>query len=73
MAHWVESLDDPEYKIFRPRQIYIGETDLKYSDNSKRDSVDKKVNLQSETITSNPTAAKRVQSGVEMARKNSRN
>lgn len=24
LAHWVESLDDPEYKIFRPRQIYTG-------------------------------------------------
>ncbi|KAJ3312213.1 hypothetical protein HDU76_002945 [Blyttiomyces sp. JEL0837] len=25
IAHWQESLDDPEYKIYRPRQIYIGE------------------------------------------------
>ncbi|KAJ3170840.1 hypothetical protein HK101_011322 [Irineochytrium annulatum] len=25
MAHWQESLDDPEYKIFRPRQNYVGE------------------------------------------------
>ncbi|KAJ3416981.1 hypothetical protein HDV05_007463 [Chytridiales sp. JEL 0842] len=24
-AHWIESLDDPEYKIYRPRQIYMGE------------------------------------------------
>ena len=25
LAHWVETLDDPEYKIFRPRQIYVGQ------------------------------------------------
>ncbi|KAJ3102649.1 hypothetical protein HDU96_009557 [Phlyctochytrium bullatum] len=25
IAHWQESLDDPEYKIYRPRQIYVGE------------------------------------------------
>ncbi|KAJ3201035.1 hypothetical protein HDU67_001639 [Dinochytrium kinnereticum] len=24
IAHWQESLDDPEYKIYRPRQIYTG-------------------------------------------------
>ena len=24
IAHWQECLDDPEYKIFRPRQIYTG-------------------------------------------------
>ncbi|KAJ3217545.1 hypothetical protein HK099_005435 [Clydaea vesicula] len=24
LAHWIESIDDPEYKIFRPRQIYVG-------------------------------------------------
>ncbi|KAJ3077097.1 hypothetical protein HDU98_008532 [Podochytrium sp. JEL0797] len=25
VAHWQESLDDPEYKIYRPRQIFWGE------------------------------------------------
>ncbi|KAJ1557268.1 hypothetical protein HK405_000396, partial [Cladochytrium tenue] len=25
IAHWQESLDDAEYKIFRPRQVYVGE------------------------------------------------
>ncbi|ORY39029.1 citrate synthase [Rhizoclosmatium globosum] len=25
IAHWAESLDDPEYKIYRPRQIFWGE------------------------------------------------
>ncbi|KAJ3105456.1 hypothetical protein HDU97_008072 [Phlyctochytrium planicorne] len=25
ISHWQESLDDPEYKIYRPRQVYIGE------------------------------------------------
>ena len=24
LAHWKEFLDDPEYKIYRPRQIYVG-------------------------------------------------
>ncbi|KAJ3133938.1 hypothetical protein HK100_004008 [Physocladia obscura] len=24
IAHWMESLDDPEYKIYRPRQIFNG-------------------------------------------------
>jgi len=24
LAHWVESLDDPDTKISRPRQVYIG-------------------------------------------------
>ena len=24
IAHWLESLDDPEYKIYRPRQIFTG-------------------------------------------------
>ena len=28
IAHWLESLDDPEYKIYRPRQIFTG---MKYS------------------------------------------
>ena len=30
IAHWQESLDDPEYKIYRPRQIYTGVTHRKY-------------------------------------------
>ncbi|KAJ3368556.1 hypothetical protein HDU91_000468 [Kappamyces sp. JEL0680] len=30
IAHFVESLDDPEYKIFRPRQIYVGEDKRPY-------------------------------------------
>jgi citrate synthase len=24
VSHFIESIDDPEWKIFRPRQIYIG-------------------------------------------------
>ncbi|KAJ3275160.1 hypothetical protein HDV01_001299 [Terramyces sp. JEL0728] len=30
IAHLVESLDDPEYKIFRPRQVYIGSDRREY-------------------------------------------
>lgn len=30
LAHWVESLDDPETKIYRPRQIYTGKSNLEY-------------------------------------------
>ncbi|KAI8928587.1 citrate synthase-like protein [Entophlyctis helioformis] len=30
IAHLVESIDDPEYKIYRPRQIYIGENHRPY-------------------------------------------
>ena len=39
LAHWVECLDDPEYKIFRPRQIYVGEELRYYNDvsNSKKE------------------------------------
>ncbi|KAL2915216.1 hypothetical protein HK105_205323 [Polyrhizophydium stewartii] len=32
VAHLIESIDDPEFKIFRPRQIYIGENHRKYED-----------------------------------------
>eukprot|EP00842_Homolaphlyctis_polyrhiza_P000299 jgi/Hompol1/126/HPOL_005238-RA len=31
IAHLVESIDDPEYKIFRPRQVYIGENRRPYA------------------------------------------
>ncbi|KAI8893375.1 citrate synthase-like protein [Globomyces pollinis-pini] len=30
IAHLIESMDDPEYKIFRPRQIYTGEFQREY-------------------------------------------
>ncbi|XP_049849323.1 citrate synthase-like [Schistocerca gregaria] len=30
LAHWVECLNDKESKIYRPRQIYVGERNLKY-------------------------------------------
>ena len=32
VAHWLESLDDPEYKIYRPRQVYKGVTRRGYED-----------------------------------------
>ncbi|GAM19919.1 hypothetical protein SAMD00019534_030940, partial [Acytostelium subglobosum LB1] len=30
LAHWVESLSDPDLRIFRPRQIYLGRRGQKY-------------------------------------------
>jgi len=30
LAHWVESLDDPDTKIYRPRQVYLGEDQRKF-------------------------------------------
>jgi citrate synthase len=30
LAHWQELLDDPEQKISRPRQLYIGAPERNY-------------------------------------------
>ena len=30
IAQWKESMDDPEWKLARPRQIYIGPTQKDY-------------------------------------------
>jgi citrate synthase len=30
LAHWKEMFSDPEFKIGRPRQIYVGETERDY-------------------------------------------
>eukprot|EP01132_Coremiostelium_polycephalum_P001993 gene1993-2454_t len=30
LAHWVEALSDPDIRIFRPRQIYLGQRGTKY-------------------------------------------
>jgi len=30
LAHWIESLDDKDLKIYRPKQNYIGEKGLKF-------------------------------------------
>jgi citrate synthase len=30
MAQWMEMMDDPEFKIARPRQIYTGPRDVDY-------------------------------------------
>lgn len=30
IAHLIESIDDPDYKIFRPRQVYLGQDFRKY-------------------------------------------
>ncbi len=37
LAQWKESMDDPEWKIARPRQIYIGNPKTKYISINKRD------------------------------------
>lgn len=36
-SHWVESLEDPDAKIWRPRQVYVGETKRSYVPLSSRD------------------------------------
>jgi len=36
IAQWLEMVDDPEQKIARPRQIYIGERNLDYVPASQR-------------------------------------
>ena len=39
LAHWVESLDDPDTKIYRPRQVYLGENERPYRLIHRRDEV----------------------------------
>lgn len=36
IAQWKESMDDPDWKIARPRQVYIGKTKTDYSSIEKR-------------------------------------
>ena len=36
IAQWEEMITDPEYKIGRPRQLYVGETNRKVPDISVR-------------------------------------
>ena len=36
LAHWQEMLDDPEQKIYRPRQMYTGPGERDYVAISKR-------------------------------------
>ena len=48
LAHWNEFINDPEYKIVRPRQNYVGHRNAKYEEAENRQHVD--VDL--ETFTS---------------------
>jgi citrate synthase len=36
LAHWQEMLDDPEQKIYRPRQMYTGPDERNYVPISNR-------------------------------------
>ena len=36
LAHWIELLDDPDTKIFRPRQVYLGEPERPYTQVHRR-------------------------------------
>jgi len=36
MAHWIEMLEDPEQKLARPRQIYLGQDRRSYVPIEKR-------------------------------------
>ena len=64
ISHWQESLDDPEYKIYRPRQIYTGITLRKYSETllGSSDTIDM-VKLNSDYVKSDPVAALRRKTG----------
>ncbi|KAJ3077087.1 hypothetical protein HDU98_008519 [Podochytrium sp. JEL0797] len=57
LAHWVESLEDDELKIYRPRQIYCGEWLRDYT--ADRLELDEEVELVAETgyVKSLPHAA----------------
>ncbi|KAJ3019903.1 hypothetical protein HKX48_001627 [Thoreauomyces humboldtii] len=59
MAHCWESLDDPEYKIFRPRQIYTGESQRRYVPTLTRIVTDGTPALEADYVRSDPLAAKR--------------
>nr|KAJ3421339.1 hypothetical protein HK105_003801 [Polyrhizophydium stewartii] len=41
LAHWVESLEDPDAKIWRPRQVYVGEPKRGYVPLDARSDSDK--------------------------------
>ena len=40
MSHWNEFIQDPDNKIVRPRQVYLGERARKYVDMNHRTSVE---------------------------------
>ena len=64
MAHWIENLDDPEYKIYRPRQIYIGQDLRAYAPIDERGGEPLvKPNLDGRGVKSNPVAAQRREAG----------
>lgn len=54
-SHWVESLEDPDAKIWRPRQVYIGETKRSYVPLAVRDesSVKNKIITETDTVGAN--------------------
>jgi hypothetical protein len=41
MAQWMEQNEDPDLKIARPRQIYIGRRDVDYTPTEKREGPEK--------------------------------
>ncbi|KAI9098665.1 citrate synthase-like protein [Phlyctochytrium arcticum] len=59
VANCLESLDDPEYKIFRPRQIYIGETHRSYAPTTGRRTTQVAPALEAQYVRSDPIAARR--------------
>jgi citrate synthase len=58
IAHWQESLDDPEYKIYRPRQIYTGITLRKYEKVTQPPTMSPSLSTQ-DYLKSDPQAALR--------------
>lgn len=58
LAHWIEALDDPEFKIYRPRQIYTGPSLVSYTSSTQEAAKDTRV-LHNDYVTADPIAAKR--------------
>jgi len=62
LAHWVESLDDPDTKIARPRQVYIGKAEREYV------ALDKRGGINDRDIECNQSLFSKRRSIVEMSR-----
>jgi len=62
LAHWVESLDDPDTKIARPRQVYIGKLEREYV------ALDKRGGINDRDIECNQSLFSKRRSIVEMSR-----
>ncbi|KAI9146404.1 citrate synthase-like protein [Paraphysoderma sedebokerense] len=63
LAHWIESIDDKEYKIYRPRQLYQGHTVRSYVPVTERTVGGVTRDLSGIGLKSNPAATLRRAAG----------